>query len=126
MLEVISDRTVNGVQEFLCNWEGSSPHQWVQGKALDCNAALEEYAIKTGNALDWRFLSGQPNPLLHTEAKGKAKAKLLTYSKGKHRAKLDWEGKPKTPKRKSQITTKGTADQVGLKRPSRPRMCKFN
>ena len=112
LLGVINDRFVNGVQEFLCNWEGSSPHQWVQGRELECNVLLEEYSHRTGRRLDWRCLEGEP--LL---AEGVSKVR-------KFRAPLDWEI-ARAPKRKLQGTTEKANSLSRRARPLLPRPCKY-
>jgi hypothetical protein len=124
---VVEDRTVGGVQEFRCNWQGSSPHQWVRGMDLECNSKLEEYAVRTGRALDWRFLLGDPSQLLHTVARSTKNSKLLTYVKTSSRPQLDWHKRRKATKRKKStaITTQGATDRELGRRASRPRTCKF-
>jgi hypothetical protein len=113
LLEVIKDRVVDGMQEFLCNWEGSSPHQWVQGRELECNGLLEEYSKRTGRPIDWRCLDGEPL-LPNRDSKVR-----------KSRAPLDWEANAKAPKRKLRGTQK--ADSVSRRiRPLLPRPCKYH
>jgi hypothetical protein len=132
---VINHRYVNGIQEFMCNWEGDSSHQWCKGKDLRCNQLLEEYARKTGSTLDWRGLDGDPNPLLAHHAKDKKQPRVLTYVKDKSRHRLDWEGAG--PKRRKTAALKvsdvsKSQHQVALKRPQAPtliplpRACKYD
>ena len=91
---------------------------------------LEEYAVKNGKSLDWRFLQGSPNPALQTEARSKRNRKLLTYTKPSNRPQLDWQQRNKSTKRKKSqttaITTQGATDRELTTRASRPRTCKFN
>lgn len=133
LLGVLDDRIVNGDQEFLCNWEGDSCHQWSRGGVLHCNDKLEEYAKKSGKALDWRGLQGEPNPLMFHYAKTKTKPKLLTYRKNKPRLALDWERKEKPQKRKTsesgrqrRLTAEGVEPaRTSLQKASLPRSCKY-
>jgi hypothetical protein len=101
LTKVLDDRDINGAQEFLIDWWGSCPHQWVSGKELKCNTALEEYATRTGRQLDWTLLVGGPGGTARKPAPTKRKSLVAI--------------KPIPPKRQR---TPGT-------RSSRPRTCKF-
>jgi hypothetical protein len=114
LLGIINDRKVNGIQEFLCHWEGSSPHQWVRGASLECNAMLEEYSERSGKPLDWNYLDGE-DPLL-TEGVSEVR---------KSRAALEMQGNAKASKRKLQGSTKKTTPLARRQRPPLPRQSKY-
>jgi hypothetical protein len=78
---MLDDRDTNGVQEVLIDWWGMSPHQWVSGKKLKCNTALEEYAKRTGRRLDWTLLAGGPGGTAHTPTPTKRKRKSVAINK---------------------------------------------
>jgi hypothetical protein len=127
LVEVLDDRRVNTIQEFLVNWEGNSRHQWCSGADLNCNDKLEEYAIRTGKSLDWRGLLGEPNPLTNHRAKNSKQPRILTYSKpGKTRPRLDWQESQRTNKK---LDLKGSTVSKSARpsptRQTQPRACKY-
>lgn len=114
LLEVLADRVIDGVQHFKVNWQGESAHQWVPGRELECNDALEEYARKSGNPLDWSMLEGEPVAL-----------RLVGPANVNKRKGLDWERSGtagSAPKRNTKILP---AERKRT-RPETPRRCKYS
>jgi hypothetical protein len=116
LLAVLNDREINGVQEFLCNWWGNSPHQWVTGKELECNAALIEYGEKSGRRLDWTQLDGRA-PAVERAGAGTRTRKVTP--------KLDWQRSATAgtaTKRKARILPDATPRK---RPPAGVRSCKY-
>jgi hypothetical protein len=120
LLAVLNDRTIHGVQEFLINWWGNSPHQWVTGKKLECNAALIEYGQKFKRRLDWTQLDG--------DAPGAERAGAGASTRKDTRKatpKLDWE-RSATAVTATKRKVRQLPDPTPRKRPpSGVRSCKY-